>query len=151
MKYLMLLTFGVYVLVSPNPEIADIGDEAAVRRAMNQMDQAYNERDDEALLACMDEGFENWQGNHKGREVNVEAFLAGLKSQKNMEYKRFDEIGIVFVTPDVAIYKAHWKFSGMIDADGNALPPDTALGASVMVKRGGKWLLAAHFARAADE
>jgi hypothetical protein len=55
------------------------------------MDAAYEQRDAEALLSCMAEDFENWLGNHKGREVNVEAFLAGLKSQKNMEYKRSDE------------------------------------------------------------
>jgi hypothetical protein len=52
---------------------------------------------------------------------------------------------------DVALYKAHWEFTGMADAEGKALPPMKLLGACVLVKRDGKWLMAAFFSRPAGK
>lgn len=114
---------------------------------MDQMDEAYRLRDGQALGALMTEDFENWLGTDKGRGINVKVGLEGLKSQPNVQYKRSGEVGVVFLTADVAIYKAHWEFSGMTDAAGKPSPPMKLLGACVMVKREGKWLMSAFFSR----
>ena len=126
-------------------------EEAAIRKAMEQMDEAYRLRDGQMFGALMAEDFENWLGTDKGRDINVKLSLEGLKSQPGVQYKRSAEVGIVFLSVDVALYKAHWEFTGMADAQGKPLPPMKLLGACVMVKRDGKWLMAAFFSRPAGK
>jgi uncharacterized protein (TIGR02246 family) len=148
MKYPMILVVGICLFVCPAPAMADrTEDEAAIRMVMEQMDRAYERRDPEAMSSYMAEDYVSWLGNHKGREVNVEIAMEELKNQKNLKYERSDEIGIDFVTHDVAIYKAHWNFTGAADARGNTLPPRKLLGACVMVRRDGRWQMVAFFSR----
>jgi hypothetical protein len=116
---------------------------------MEQMDEAYRLRDGQMFGALMADDFENWLGTDKGRDINVKISLEGLKSQPNVQYKRSGELGVVFLSADVALYKAYWEFSGMVDDAGSPLPPIKLLGACVMVQREGKWLMAAFFSRPA--
>lgn len=141
----------LFLAVSPALAAERGADEAAIRKAMEQLDEAYRLRDGQMFGALMAEDFENWLGTDKGRDINVKTSLEGLKSQPNAQYKRFAEVGIVFLSDDVALYKAHWEFTGLADADGKALPPMKLLGACVMVKRDGKWLMAAFFSRPAGK
>ena len=143
--------FLLVLAVSPALAVERSADEAAIRKAMEQLDEAYRLRDGQMFGALMAEDFENWLGTDKGRDINVKISLEGLKSQPHVQYKRSAEVGIVFVSDDVALYKAHWEFTGMVDADGKALPPMKLLGACVMVKRDGKWLMAAFFSRPAGK
>lgn len=62
-----------------------------------------------------------------------------------------DEIGIVFVTPDVAIYKCRDEVTGGLDADGNPRQPEKRLAAAVYVKKNGKWLWTTWFSRPIQE
>jgi hypothetical protein len=140
-----------FLAVSPAPASDRSADEAAIRKAMAQMDEAYRLRDGRMFGALMAEDFENWLGTDKGRDVNVTISMEGLKSQPTVQYKRSAEIGIVFLSADVALYKAHWEFTGMVDAEGKALPPMKLLGACAMVRREGKWLMAAFFSRPAGK
>ncbi|MBP1769523.1 MAG: hypothetical protein H6P96_141 [Candidatus Aminicenantes bacterium] len=139
--------FLLFLVVSPALAAERSADEAAIRKAMEQLDEAYRLRDGQMFGALLAEDFENWLGTDKGRDINVKIGLDGLKSQPNVQYKRSAEVGIVFLSDDVALYKAHWEFTGMADAEGKALPPMKLLGACVMVKRDGKWLMAAFFSR----
>ena len=141
----------LFMAVSPALAAERSIDEAAIIKAMEQMDEAYRLRDGQMFGALMAEDFENWLGTDKGRDINVKISLEGLKSQPNVQYKRSDELGVVFLSTEVALYKAYWEFSGMVDAAGNPLPPMKLLGACVMVKRGGKWLMAAFFSRPAGK
>jgi uncharacterized protein (TIGR02246 family) len=148
MKYPLSLVVGLCLFVCSTLAMADgAEDEAAIRQVMEQMDRAYERRDAEAMSSYMAEDYVNWLGNHRGREVNVEIAMEELKNQKNLKYERSDEIGIDFVTHDVAIYKARWDFTGAVDARGNTLPPRKLLGACVMVRRDGKWRMVAFFSR----
>jgi len=151
MKKVLALLIGIGVFLASLPAADRSADEAAIRRAMDQMDEAYRLRDGEAFGQLMTEDFENWLGTDKGREVNVAAGMAQLKSQPGAQYKRSGEIGIVFVAAEVALYKAYWEFSGMSDARGKPVPPMKLLGACVMVKREGKWQMAAFFSRPAGK
>jgi ketosteroid isomerase-like protein len=153
MKKLVVLLVGLCLLPAAAPAAAvdRPAEEAAIRKAMERMDDAYRLRDGQALGALMADDFENWLGTDKGRDINVKAGLEGLKSQSSVQYKRSGELGVVFISPDVALYKAYWEFSGMVDAAGSPLPPMKLLGACVMVKREGKWLMAAFFSRPAGK
>jgi hypothetical protein len=143
--------FLLFLAGSPALAAERSADEAAIRKAMEQMDEAYRLRDGQMFGALMAEDFENWLGTDKGRDINVKISLEGLKSQPNVQYKRSAEIGIMFLSDDVALYKAHWEFTGMADAEGKALPPMKLLGACVLVKKDGKWLMAAFFSRPAGK
>ena len=107
---------------------------------------AYNKHDFKAFAALHVEDFENWDGTAKGR-----ASLEKLTLPESFEAKLLDEIGIVFVTPDVAIYKYRFEMTGDVDAEGKPLPPTKRLSARVFVKKNGKWLHAAAFARPIEE
>lgn len=151
MKNVHALLIGISLWQAALPAADRAADEAAIRRAMQQMDEAYQLRDAKAFGELMTEDFENWLGTDKGRDVNVAAGMEQLKSQPGAQYKRSGEIGIVFVAADVALYKAYWEFSGMSGAQGKPVPPVKLLGACVMVKRDGKWQMAAFFSRPAGK
>ncbi|MFH2107754.1 MAG: hypothetical protein ABII93_03715 [Chrysiogenia bacterium] len=153
MKNRMIFLIGLCLFLAPllAPAIDRSADAAAIRKVMEQLDEAYRLRDGQAFGALMAEDFENWLGTDKGRDINVKLSLEGLKSQTHAQYKRSGELGVVFLSADVALYKAYWEFSGMIDAKGNPLPPMKLLGACVMVKREGKWLMSAFFSRPAGK
>ena len=147
MKYLMISLVGVCLLIATVPAAADQAeDEAAIRDAYKQALAAYNNRDFKVFAVLHVEAFENWDGTSKGR-----ASLEKLTLPESLEAKLLDEIGIVFVTPDVAIYKYRLEMTGDVDADGKPLPPTKRLSARVFVKKDGKWLHAAAFARTIEE
>ncbi len=49
---------------------------------------------------------------------------------------------VVFITPDVAVYRFTSEYSGYVDEDGKPLPPGKGQAVRVYVKKDGKWLLA---------
>lgn len=151
MKKILVLLIGLGLFLVALPGADRSADEAAIRRAMEQMDEAYRLRDPKAFGELMAGDFENWLGTDKGRDVNVAASMEQLKRQPGAQYKRSGEIGIVFVAADVALYKAYWEFSGMNNGQGKPVPPVKLLGACVMVKREGKWQMAAFFSRPAGK
>jgi uncharacterized protein (TIGR02246 family) len=142
MKYLMILTVGVCLLFAAMPVMAQsTADEAAVREAEEKYIVTWNAHDAKALCATNVENSENWEGTRKGKvacEKAFEEYFAG--SLKNFEVKLLDEVGIVFVAPDVAIYKARYAYSGTLDDEGKASPPGKTMYARVYVKKDGKWL-----------
>ena len=68
-----------------------------------------------------------------------------FKRQPNIKSEILEEIGIIFFTPDVAVYKALMDNTGLVDEDGEPLPQVKFLVASVLVKKNGQWLFAAFF------
>ncbi|TFB11474.1 hypothetical protein E3V55_03660 [Candidatus Marinimicrobia bacterium MT.SAG.3] len=151
MKYLITLTIGVCLLFPAVPAMADLGeDEAAVRKAWEQSQAAFNNHDAKMMAALSDQSNESWDGNRKwtaGADHMADLF----KRQPSIKSKRLEEIGIIFFTPDVAVYKALMDNTGLVDEDGNPLPQVKWLGAWVMVKKNGKWLSAAFFTRLIEE
>jgi hypothetical protein len=81
----------------------------------------------------------------------MEKYLSDIFSNaKDFQIKLLDEIGIVFVTPDVAIHKHNDEVTGSIDADGKPLPPDKRISARVFVKKNGRWLFSTQFYRSIE-
>jgi uncharacterized protein (TIGR02246 family) len=120
-------------------------DEAAVRKVVEQVNTIHNRHDVKALVGLFDETVEDWAGLTKGREAMEKNLTDLFSREKNRRQEELEEIGIVFVTPDVAIYKSKRVTTGTVDAEGNLLPPEKVMFARVMVKREGRWYLAAWF------
>lgn len=152
MKYLMILTVGVCILFASVPAMADQAeDETAIRKEVEKMAALSNKHDAEALGAPLTEDYENWTGSQKGRAAYVKNMSNLYDLNKDRQVKLLDEIGIVFVTPDVAIFKGRLETSGLHDADGKPLPPSKRLQAWIFVKKSGQWLRAASFSRPIEE
>jgi uncharacterized protein (TIGR02246 family) len=127
-------------------------EEAAIRKAMEENFATWNAKDVRTHAALYDEVAVPWEHGGKitkeGREKLLDTVFT---KQKDAKAKITKEIGIVFLTPDVAIYKAYAERKGMVDGDGKAMPPSRGLGAWILVKKGGKWLFAASFHRPVED
>jgi hypothetical protein len=152
MKRLMILTVGVCLLFAAVPVTAQsAADEAAVREAAKGANAAWNKQDIEAFSARVDERAETWGGTIKGKKATLDNALQSWERQKDGQWKLLEEIGVAFVTSDVAIYKTRYETSGFRDSSGNPEPPAKVLVAQVMVKRNGKWLQNVFLSRPIEE
>jgi uncharacterized protein (TIGR02246 family) len=135
----------VTLLASVTPVMAgqSAEDEEAIKKVVEQLYAALNKKDIKAAFALCDENFENYTGTLKGREANEKRWMPIFKTRfKNVQYKPVEEIGIQFITPDVAIYKDSYDFTGALDEDGNTLQALKWSNAHVFVKKDGKWMYA---------
>ena len=130
---------------------AQSDDEAAIRKVVEQAVAAANQHDAKAATDLFTKEYENWRGSRKGRAAWEKFYAEFWKINQDSRHKLLDEIGIIFVTPDVAIYKGRDETLGGTDADGNPRLPLRELRAWVLVKREGRWLLAAGFTRPTEE
>jgi ketosteroid isomerase-like protein len=146
MKYLMILTVGVCLLFSSVPVIADQAeDEAAIREVVKQLYTAVNKHDVKAYVALCAENVESWNGDVKGRAAMEQYLSNTFANAKDIHIELTDEIGIVFVTPDVAIHKHNDVLTGSLNADGKRLS------ARIFVKKNGNWFQAMYLARPIEQ
>jgi hypothetical protein len=136
---------------APEPVFDQAAEEAAIREAMEQMYAGANKHDVGAYTALMDENFESWDGRAKGLAAWGKNISDSWERQKDIQYTLLDEIGIQFMTPEVAIFKLYDEVAGSLDADGKSQPPYKRLVARVFVKKNGKWLYAALFLQPIEE
>ena len=127
---------------TPEPEVDLEVEAASIRSIAEQVYETVNNRDWDAHVALYAEEYEVWEesrdrATHKSR--HEEAF----EGQDDARYEIEEEIGLVFLTSDVAIRKTRTVASGLLDEDGKPLPPQRALAARVFVKKDGKWSVAA--------
>ena len=123
MKYLITLTIGVCLLFCSVPAMAvQAEDEAAIRKVWEQNQAAFNNHDAKGMAALWETSLvESWDGSAKGA-ARVEYYADLFKRQPSIQSERLEEIGIIFVTPDVAVYKALMDNTGLVDEDGKPLP-----------------------------
>ncbi len=89
------------------------------------------------------EDAQDWEGELKGRAAIEQYLTKAFEGHlKNFQTKLLDEIAIVFVTSEVAIYKGRYELRGTLDEEGNALPASKVLYAQVYAKKNGQWLAA---------
>jgi ketosteroid isomerase-like protein len=120
-------------------------EEAAIRKAAEKIQAVFNEHDAKGLEPLFDEKIESWNGDAKGPSEHSKMYAEIFQRQPELQMNRLEEIGIIFVTPDVAIYKHRRKMTGRRDADGKSLSDLVELHTRVFVKRNGKWLLASYY------
>jgi uncharacterized protein (TIGR02246 family) len=126
---------------APEPVFDQAAEEAAVRGAEEQFIVFWNAHDGKALCASYVEDAQSWSGEWKGRaacETSFGELFAG--SFKNFQVELLEELGIVFVTPDVAIYSARYGYSGVTNEAGETSPPAKTRYARVYVKKNGTWM-----------
>ena len=152
MKNLIVFFLGIAILSigACTPKVDTEEDEVAIRKVWEQNNAAFNNHDAEGMAASWDKASENWRGNQKGTAL-VEYYSDLFKQQTRVKSNLLEEVGIIFVTPDVVIYKALMDNTGLVDKEGKPRPQVKWLGAWVFVKRDGKWLHAAFFSRPIEE
>ena len=85
MKYLMILTVGVCLLIGTVPVMADqAADEAAIREASDKIMAAFSAHDMEGQLAFYDEKIEAWDGTAKGRVGHGKMIEEYLENQPKL-------------------------------------------------------------------
>jgi uncharacterized protein (TIGR02246 family) len=131
----------------PEPEpVVDLqAEEAAIRALPEQAATAMNNHDAKAIATLVVEDYETWNGEVKGIADYEQYYVDFFETQKDVQYEILEEIGLIFLTPDVAIYKARGKFSNQVDDEGKTTPPQQYLHAWVVVKQNGEWRVAALF------
>jgi hypothetical protein len=151
MKYLMLLVSGVFLFLSSEPAVADQGaDIAAIRQVRERRIATYNTKDVKIFEDTVVEDHESWSGV-KGRASLIRRTAALFENQwKDIVIEQLEEIGIIFVTPDVAIFKSRQRYIGTLDEAGGVIPPMDVLFAEVYLKRNGRWLAHSWFWRPID-
>ena len=141
MRFLVILTVGVCLLLASMPVIADqAADELAIKKAAAQMATAYSNQDAAGVAACYHED---------GEMVRTDSsVLVGRTAIRQVYQEIFEispEIGtkasvdsIRFLKPDVAIILVRGTVTG------RTVEPPTwkYLRTSVVVKSGGDWKVA---------
>jgi uncharacterized protein (TIGR02246 family) len=136
---------------APEPVFDQAAEEAAIRELAKQIDATWNAHDAKACAALNDEIYENWDGTVKGPAADEEMMADLFRQQPDLQRRMLEEIGIVFVTPDVAIYKLRMEISGWKGEEGQPPPPTNYLRALVLAKRDGKWRFVTPFNRPIEE
>ncbi len=136
---------------APEPVFDQAAEEAAIRKVSKQYFAAYNKHDADALAAWFVEDLENWKATQRSLADLIQVWTKSWERQPDGQLGFGEEIGIIFVTPDVAIHKYIENYLGNLDADGKPLPPSKGIAADIYVKKNGKWLCAAFFNRPIEE
>jgi hypothetical protein len=122
-------------------------EEAAIREVWDEIIAMFNGHDAGGWAALFDESFVRWEGDVKGPAAE-EAYMAEFfEHQPDVEYGQLDEIGLVFVTPEVAIYRTFGQVSNVVGSDGSRVPPNQILEGWIFVKRSDSWKVATYFLR----
>jgi uncharacterized protein (TIGR02246 family) len=130
-----------------DPEV----EKKAILSVVDQIGVALNDHDTDAFVQLLVEDVEFWGGVPSGRTDYRDWWKNYFEQQTDFKWRVTEEIGMIFVTPEVAIYKFYGERSGQVDEDGNPIPPNISLCANVFVKRDGKWLEVAFFDRPVGE
>lgn len=121
--------------------------EKEVRDVLDKIILAYDNRDAKAMAEMTDDPFFMLEGVFKGRE-NLETLWVNLfRLWGTQKVVALEDMGIDFLTPDVAIWRGTSKFINRTDNEGNPLPPEKVVGANIYIKKEGRWLRAGAFVK----
>ena len=139
-----------YEEVAEEPAVDIAAEEAAIRETMKTAIDGLNNHDIQAHLSTLTEDFETWSG--RGEKNAREKYFTELwEWQKNVKHNVVEELGITFISPDVALYKARCESTGKIEKDGTPIPRNEWQGVWILAKKGGKWLIPAWYTRPIEE
>jgi uncharacterized protein (TIGR02246 family) len=146
----ILFTALVVSFVSLTPPVGgQLVDEAAIRKTVEQIYAGFNNHDAKAIADLCDENLDTWEMGKAGRQAVEEWILEMVPNASAGTAKEAGEIGISFITPDVAIQKSRRELTGVVGEEGKAGPPEKQLFLRIFVKKEGRWLLRGFFARPA--
>jgi ketosteroid isomerase-like protein len=146
--FLLCFTFGCQKAeeVAEEPAVDVEAEKAEILETIKKSFEGLNNQDIQAHLSTLTEDFETWSG--KGdKNTREKSFTERWEWQKNVKYNVVEELGITFISPDVALYKARCENTGEIQKDGTPLPTHKWQGVWILAKRDGKWLIPAWYSR----
>jgi uncharacterized protein (TIGR02246 family) len=118
-----------------------------VRATFSEIISAFNAHDAERWASVMDPSFVNWPGDVRGADEERRFIAAYFGRQRGTQYQQLDEIGLVLLTPEVALYRTYGEVRNAVDTNGQVQPPSRILEAWLFRKRGDNWRVAAYFTR----
>lgn len=142
-----LLVLAGLLAVVPPVVAGQVEDAAAIRELVAEGFAALNRHDAKAYVDLYAEDYENWTGVRQGRVALVDLYTTIWERQTDRQYELLEELGLVFVTPDVAILKGRSLTSGRLDRNGRPLPSLKRLVAWVLARKNGTWQYQAIFQR----
>jgi uncharacterized protein (TIGR02246 family) len=136
-----------FSLQSAAPAQNSQSDEAAIRRAIVEMTDAFNQHDAVAAtrMYTPDADFVSVRGDKAKGRAEVEKLLAALfeaRARKDAAL-RTEAVEIRFIRPDVAIVHVTNEMSGLVAPDEQKLPSHQEMSLRVFVKDNGQWQIAA--------
>jgi len=120
-------------------------DEAAIRSIALQRIESFNGHQPPRSGAFTDDAdFVNVYGMWRKGPSEIESRQQERMQTVLREAKiTLRDLRIRFIRPDVAVVHELHEMSGMLNADGQKMPPHEELGIRVFVKEEGKWLITA--------
>ena len=128
-----------------DPRFDQEAEEAAIRKFVVDVFAAFNRHDAKAL-AELEEHYIDFTGTISHEEA-LKRYDEAFANYRDVHVELVKEIGIDFLKPDVAIQRRVTRMSASSGPDGKPVPPSYGLRASVLMKKNGKWVLAANFER----
>ena len=137
---------GILLVTIPMTAMADREqDEDVIRGVISEINATYTRQDAEAMAALLAEDFETWDGI-KGRKNVSEAW-----ANENVHYRQLEELGIRFITDEVAIFRELGEVWDAADSNPSAPEKRQYIESWVLVKRNGKWTPTAFYYHRTEE
>lgn len=121
-------------------------DIDAIKRVIMEMTAGFNEHDPVAAtrMYTPDADFVSARGEMgTGRDRAEKVLDSIFKTRGKNAMLKTEDVIIRFIRPDVAIAHVKNEFSGLLNPDGQTLPPQNELSMRVFVKNDGRWQVAA--------
>jgi uncharacterized protein (TIGR02246 family) len=121
-------------------------DEAAIRKVIVEMTDAFNNHDGKAAarMYSQDARLVSVRGEMMNTRAGIEKGLSSiLTTRAKIATQRTIDVTIRFIRPDVALANVTNELSGLVAPDGQALPAHQELSLRVFVKDDGIWQVAA--------
>ena len=120
-------------------------EEAAIREVMDQVLDAYGNRDSRAMAEASHDQFITFARITRGK-AEIEEFWSGkFKQWGDQKLEPSQDLGVEFLAPNVAVWRSQGAFIDRPGTDGKPLPPQKFVGANLYIKKAGKWRRATAF------
>ena len=150
MRAFIALTIVLLFTVVPG-QAQSAADETEIRAAIKQYINAHNKHDIKAMAAFIDDNWQNFTGERKGKASYGKWMTEWFEQNADRHLAVAKEIGIEFITSDVALYTYYQEVTGLVDDDGNAQPASKGLSGWLFARKGGQWKMRKWFWRPVEE
>jgi ketosteroid isomerase-like protein len=114
-------------------------EEKAIREVMEQIRDAYNRKDAKVMVATGDDRIYTFSTIIEGPEAIESFFTSFFEGNETMKLNPLEDMGVHFLTPNVAVFMGRSEFANRVDEEGKPLPPREFIGVNHYVKRNGQW------------
>ena len=145
MRTILALCVGIALFAAVLPAATTTDEESAIREVEKQIFQTMEKRDTKAHTALYADPLQTL-AQPLTRAAHEKYHVDAWARQKDLQNKLIEDLGVVFLTPEVTIHSFRVEITGALDADGKPVPPRKRRVSRVFVKKDGKWLAGANYA-----